>query len=130
MEYRQKKILASILCYIAAGLGILLGIMWLYFGWRAAQPAALKNPVFNPILMIDGVFVIIASTFVAMKSKVAVLLITAYALIMEVYLQGYQIYIGMGIQFKPYFPFELLALIAAIIGVFWWQSLDKSVTKR
>lgn len=116
---------STILCYIASWLGIGLGLMWMWFGYISLGRGVARNLIFNPVLIIDGMLVIIFSIMIAFKSKFGVVFISCYAIVMELILQIYNYnHIG-NIKLKPYFFVELVGLVVANIGVFWFHKAKK-----
>lgn len=123
ISQETKKTIATLLCYVASWGAFILGGMWVWLGLLSLRNGTVNNAIFNPILLLDGLIVIVAGYFILKKSKLAMICITGYALCMELFLQYYQLHNFGYVRFKPYFILEFIALVAGNIGVFWWAKL-------
>ena len=126
---KRQVLLASIICYIAAWFGIGLAAMWLWLGWSSMGHDVVRNAIFNPVLIIDGLIVLVASILIALKNKAAVVFVSCYAIFMEAYLQLYQWHYLGYVKVKPYFIYEIIALILANVGVFWYHAAALKLPK-
>lgn len=136
VSYQRQAIAAKVLVYSACWMGTGLGLFWVWQGILQLQPHVVHNRYANSMLLVLGLIVWAGVYGLYKMSRATAVLLLIYAIIQELLLQQYNYSHFHYIQFKPYFPYEVIALVIALIGVFWYhwaeqkQAAKKSHTAR